>query len=108
MLPDRNDGKPILPLLDADDFSTTVDGKPVALYTLESGNGIYAQITNYGARVVSLLTPDRNSNYEDITLGFEKIDHYLDNKGERVSGAGCGALCQPYSKWQVFLGWNGI
>ena len=53
----RNDGKPILPLLDADDFSTTVDGKPVALYTLESGNGIYAQITNYGARVVSLLTP---------------------------------------------------
>lgn len=23
----RNDGKPILPLLDADDFSTTVDGK---------------------------------------------------------------------------------
>ena len=38
----RNDGKPILPLLDADDFSTTVDGKPVSLYTLESGNGIYA------------------------------------------------------------------
>lgn len=99
----RNDGKPILPLLDADDFSTTVDGKPVALYTLESGNGIYAQITNYGARVVSLLTPDRNSNYEDITLGFEKIDHYLDNKGERFLGPVVGRYANRIANGKFFL-----
>lgn len=82
----KNGEKSVLPLLNADNFSIIIDGKPVALYTLESGNGVYVQITNYGARVVSLFTPDRNNNYEDLTLGFKDINSYLDNKGERFLG----------------------
>ena len=42
-----------LPLLPEEAFQTTVDGKPVALYTLHAGD-ITMQVTNYGARVVSL------------------------------------------------------
>lgn len=73
-------------MLDAEKFTTLVDEKNVSLYTLESGNGIYMQVTNYGARVVALWTPDRNGNYEDIVLGYETIDRYINNKGERFLG----------------------
>ncbi len=46
-------------LLPAEAFSTNVNGKKVALYTLESGNGIYMQVTNFGGRVITLFTPDK-------------------------------------------------
>lgn len=73
-------------LLDAEKFTTIIDEKNVSLYTLESGNGIYMQVTNLGARVVTLWTPDRDGNYEDIVLGYETIDRYIKNEGERFLG----------------------
>ena len=54
----KNAAMPDLP--DAEAFEATVDGKPVALYTLANGTGFTVQITNFGARVVSILAPDRN------------------------------------------------
>ena len=44
-----------------DRFVTTVDGKQTKLFTL-SNNGMEACITNYGARVVSLMVPDQTRN----------------------------------------------
>lgn len=44
------------------------------------------QVTNFGGRIVSLWVPDKNGNYEDIVLGYEHIERYLDNKGERYLG----------------------
>jgi aldose 1-epimerase len=75
-----------IPLLDARSFTTTVDGKEVSLYTLQSGNGIYMQVTNFGGRVVTLFTPDKTGHYEDIVLGYETIERYLHNEGERFLG----------------------
>lgn len=79
-------------LMQADDFNAVVDGKNVALYTLKAGD-ITMQVTNFGARVVSLWTPDRNGSYEDIVLGYNNIDTYLNNPGERFLGAVVG----PYA-----------
>lgn len=79
-------------LLSEEAFQTTVGGQEVALYTLHAGE-ITMQVTNYGARVVSLWTPDREGGYEDIVLGYESIDRYLDNTGERFLGAVVG----PYA-----------
>ncbi len=75
-----------IPLLDPKAFSADVDGKKTSLYTLESGNGIYMQVTNFGARVVTLWTPDKTGKYEDIVLGFENIDRYVKRDGERFLG----------------------
>jgi aldose 1-epimerase len=36
-----------------------------------------AAITNYGAIVTSLRTPDRNGQFADIVLGFDSLDPYL-------------------------------
>ena len=48
------------------------------------------QVTNYGGRVVSLWMPDNKGNYDDIVLGYDKIDRHINNKGERYLGAVVG------------------
>ena len=76
-------------LIDAANFNKEVDGKQVSLYTLQNGD-VTMQVTNYGGRVVALWTPDKRGSYEDITLGYDCIDKYLDNPGERYLGAVVG------------------
>lgn len=58
-------------------FGTTTDGKAVSLFTLTNRNGIEMQVINYGCIVVSLKTPDKNGNMEDIVLGFETLEQYV-------------------------------
>ena len=91
-----------LPLLPEEAFQTPVDGKPVALYTLHAGD-ITMQVTNYGARVVSLWTPDREGRYEDIVLGYENIGRYIDNTGERFLGAVVGPYANRIAKGRFTL-----
>ena len=79
-------------LLPVSDFETLLDGKEVTLYTLKNAD-LTMQVTNFGARVVSLWTPDKNGNYEDIVLGYDNIDKYINNPGERFLGAVVG----PYA-----------
>ena len=79
-------------LISAANFETEVDGKPVSLYTLKNGD-LVMQLTNFGARVVSLWVPDRDGNYEDVELGYDNIRSYTDNPGERFLGAVVG----PYA-----------
>ena len=74
------------------DFNTEVDGKQVSIYTLKAGD-VVMQVTNFGARVVSLWTPDKNGHYEDIVLGYNNIENYLSGPGERFLGAVVG----PYA-----------
>lgn len=73
-------------------FKTVVDGKDVSLYTLKNGD-LTMQVTNFGARVVSLWTPDKDGSFEDIVLGYNNIDNYVNNPGERFLGAVVG----PYA-----------
>ena len=51
----------------------------ISLYTLKNKNGMHCQITNYGGRVISLWTPDRNGDYEDIVLGYSTLEEYITN-----------------------------
>ncbi len=79
-------------LIPAENFQKEVDGKQVSLYTLKGGD-LTLQVTNYGARVVSLWTPDKNGSYEDVVLGYNNLDSYINNPGERFLGAVVG----PYA-----------
>jgi aldose 1-epimerase len=54
----------------------TADGTPVHLYVLRD-HGIEAAIINYGARVVSIRTPDRYGNIANIVLGYSGLDGYV-------------------------------
>lgn len=54
-----------------------IDNKPVKLYTLKNANGLILKVTNYGATIVELHTPDRNGKLADISLGYDKLDGYI-------------------------------
>jgi aldose 1-epimerase len=60
-----------------DVFGNLPDGTAVDIYTLTNRSGIEARITTYGATLVSLKLPDRNGEFEDVTLGFDTLDGYL-------------------------------
>ena len=79
-------------LFPVSDFQTVVDGNEVSIYTLKNAD-LTMQVTNFGARVVSLWTPDKDGNYEDVVLGYNNIDSYVNNPGERFLGAVVG----PYA-----------
>lgn len=63
--------------LRSEDFRQKVNEEKTALYKISNKNGLEACITNYGARVVSLMVPDRNGKLEDIVCGFPDINGYL-------------------------------
>jgi len=69
-------------------FKGTHKGKTTALYTLKNKHGMVVQITNFGAKIVSLYVPDVNGNFSDIVLGYESIEGYI--KGNPYFGAICG------------------
>ncbi|MCI1349748.1 MAG: galactose-1-epimerase, partial [Prevotella sp.] len=80
-------------------FDTTLVGRKVGLYTLHSEkSGIYVQITNFGARVVSLWTSDKAGKYADIVLGYDNIESYIHNKGERFLGPIVGRYANRIAK----------
>jgi aldose 1-epimerase len=57
-------------------WGTTKDGQEVTLYTLQNRNGMQAKIINYGGIVVSLTAPDKNGQFADVVLGFDKLADY--------------------------------
>ena len=61
-------------------FGKTGDGRQVDLYVLTNKNGIEADITNFGAAVVSLKVPDRHGKTDDVVLGYDDLDGYLHDK----------------------------
>ena len=78
-------------LIKAENFQQEVDGKQVDLYTLHNGD-LTMQVTNFGGRVVSLWAPDREGKKADIVLGYETLDRYVNNTGERFLGAPVGRV----------------
>lgn len=62
--------------LNPERFDTIIDGKHTALYTLTNAKGCEACITNYGARLVSLMEPNWNGRMEDVVLGYDNVRDY--------------------------------
>lgn len=61
------------------DFGTLPDGRKVELVTLTNAHGLNAQVTNLGAALQSLKTPDRQGRFADIVLGYPSIEGSLKN-----------------------------
>ncbi len=74
-------------LVDVKKFKKVIDSKGVELFTLTNKNGLVTQITNFGGRVVSFWAPDSNGNFEDIVLGYDSIEDYINPPSEVYLGA---------------------
>lgn len=89
-------------VIDENTFSGIIDGKEVNLYTLKNENGLMAQLTNFGGRVVSLWVPDKHGNFDDIVTGYNTLDGYL-NSNEIYYGALIGRYGNRIAKGQFVL-----
>lgn len=82
-------------------FDTTVMGKRVQLYYLSNGQ-LRAAVTNYGARMVSLLVPGNGDTLRDVVVGFGDINSFITGE-ERYFGAIVGRYGNRIAKGSFTL-----
>jgi aldose 1-epimerase len=56
-----------------------VDGKEVFQFNLTNENGMTVKLINYGGIVSHLLVPDKNGKTEDVVLGLDSLQNYLND-----------------------------
>ncbi|MGO1596611.1 MAG: aldose epimerase family protein [Sphingobacterium sp.] len=76
-------------LPDSTSFLGKVNQKNTHLITLTNRAGMQIALTDYGARIVSALVPDKRGDLTDVVLGFDSIAGYLQAK-ESYHGATIG------------------
>ncbi len=55
------------------------EGAKVDIYTLKNANQVEIRITNYGGIVTSIRLPDRDGQFDDVALGYDNLQDYVDN-----------------------------
>lgn len=63
--------------LTTDIFGFTSDGRKVTLFTFLLEDKIKVSVMDYGATLTHLLIPDRNGKMEDVVLGFDDFEGYV-------------------------------
>ncbi|HWS00863.1 MAG TPA: aldose epimerase family protein [Prolixibacteraceae bacterium] len=96
-------GKPVPPTINPEAFNKTIDGKQVKLFTLKNQKGMEITVTNWGARIVSCLVPDKKGVMADVVFGHDSIDGYLNAK-ENYFGAAIGRYGNRIAKGEFLLG----
>lgn len=88
--------------LNPKDFETVVDGDSTALYVLTNKNGMEVCVTNFGARIVSVMVPDVKGQLQDVVLGFDSIGQYIRIPSD--FGAAIGRYANRINKGQICVG----
>ena len=87
-------------------FGKTSDGQQVELFTLSNDNQVTVKITNYGAIITSIETPDKNGTIANIALGFEKFENYTSPEylgSYPYFGCICGRVCNRIAEGKFTL-----
>jgi aldose 1-epimerase len=71
-----------LPCLAQRPFGTLPGGEKVTEYTLRNAKGMTVKVMDYGATITEIQAPDRNGKFENITLGFDRVEDYLTDKNQ--------------------------
>ena len=54
-------------------------GRELLLFKIENASGSYVELTNFGATLVSVVVPDKHNNKENVVLGFQNAEGYLED-----------------------------
>ncbi len=78
-------------------YGTLPDGTPIHQFTLTNKNGVELRAIEYGGIITHLFVPDKNGVFEDIVLGHDSLEDYLNSSyflgaligryGNRIGGA---------------------
>lgn len=71
---------------DSVNFQKDIAGKRTNLYVLKNKNNMQVAITNYGGRIVSIIVPDKNGKFVDVSLGYDEVETFQ-KEGEPFFGA---------------------
>ena len=83
-------------------FQKLVDGKNTELCILSNKQGAELVVLNYGAKIVSLMVPDRDGRLTDVVTGHNSIEDYLTSE-EPYFGAICGRYGNRIAKGRFTL-----
>ena len=67
------------------------NGYKVFLFTLKNSKGMTVKLTNYSGAIVSILVPDKNGNVDDVVLGYDDLEGYVNGTSSQ------GALVGRYA-----------
>lgn len=77
-------------------FGKLEDGNQVFLYSLKNNSGMKVNIINYGAIVTHVFVPDKDGRFDDVVLGYDSLNGYVNDKvflgavvgryGNRIAG----------------------
>ena len=59
-------------------FGEIREAETVFLHTLINQSGLQISLMDLGASLVRIITPDRDGQLDDITLGFDQASEYLE------------------------------
>jgi aldose 1-epimerase len=59
------------------EFGKLNDSTSAVIYTLSNEAGMKVAITNFGGHILSILVPDRNGKFTDVTHGCDSLSQYV-------------------------------
>lgn len=83
------------------DVYGTFEGTEVLRYTFENEAGHRLVVMTYGATILEYWTPDINNTFENITIGFDNFEDYIQNAPKW--GAAIGPVGGRIAKGQFTL-----
>ena len=67
------------PKITINDYGTLPTGELVKQYTLVNKEGMSVSILNYGGIITSVKVKNKEGNFENIVLGYDSLENYVDN-----------------------------
>ncbi len=55
----------------------TIGNQLVEQFIITNASGMEVRLINYGATITDIMVPDRNGNRQNVVLGFDSLDGYL-------------------------------
>lgn len=84
-------------------FDRNYDGKATKLITLTNENGMEVCITNFGGRIVSIMAPDKDGNFQDVVLGFDSVGAYRPDINQSDFGAAIGRYANRLNQGKIVV-----
>lgn len=84
-------------------FGKLADGREVSLFRFTNDAGALAEITNYGARLVRIMVPNKDEKLISVIKGYDNLHGYLVDGGNYL-GATCGRFANRIAKAKFIAG----
>lgn len=87
------------------DFGKLPSGEVVTLYKLKNTSGCEVNVIDYGCTIVRCVVPDVHEKPQDVALGFERLENYLDSSVNPYYGCVVGRVANRSVMSIVVIGY---